>query len=121
MKPDAKLTHVLTNIRPKDTVLEPLLDPRDSLPDGRVAYRLVLTYSFNVGEGGKFKAAVPLTNGWVKAPTTGCLTSGWIGSWVQDGWLATRSVQACAHSLTFFLALLRHCTCTYTTIPWRVS
>lgn len=63
MKPDAKLTHVLTNIRPKDTVLEPLLDPRDSLPGRRVAYRLVLTYSFSVSEGGKYKAAVPLTNG----------------------------------------------------------
>jgi hypothetical protein len=66
IKPEAKLTHVLSSIRPKDFVLEPLLDPRDSLPGGRVAYRLVLSYSFSVSEGGKHKAAVPLTNGWVQ-------------------------------------------------------
>jgi hypothetical protein len=65
IKPDAKLTHVLTSLRPKESVLEPLLDPRDSLPGGRVAYRLVLSYSFSVSEGGKYKAAVPLTNGCV--------------------------------------------------------
>lgn len=63
IKPDAKLTHVLASVRPKDSTLEPLLDPRDSLPGGRVAYRLVLSYSFSVSEGGKYKAAVPLTNG----------------------------------------------------------
>lgn len=66
IKPEAKLTRLLTPIRPKDTTLEPLLDARDSLPGGRVAYRLVLTYAFSVSEAGKFTAALPLTNGSVR-------------------------------------------------------
>lgn len=65
IKPDAKLTSVLTSVRPKDSVLEPLLDQRDSLPVGRVAYRLVLSYTFTISEGGKYTPAVPLTNGCV--------------------------------------------------------
>jgi hypothetical protein len=38
--------------------------PRDELPDGRVIYRCVLTYKVSVTEGGKFEAAIPLTNGY---------------------------------------------------------
>lgn len=62
IKPDAKLTHINLSVKPKDTVIEPLLDPRDCLPGGRVAYRLVLTYGFKVTEHGKYKPCVPLTN-----------------------------------------------------------
>lgn len=80
IKPEAKLTHVLSSIRPKDSVLEPLLDPRDSLPGGRVAYRLVLSYSFSVSEGGKYKAAVPLTNGWVQGVRLGLRPLRWSGA-----------------------------------------
>lgn len=63
LKPEAKLSSVLTSLRPKEALIEPLLDSRDSLPGGRVAYRLLLSYGFNITEGGKYKAAVPLTNG----------------------------------------------------------
>ncbi|WIA34935.1 hypothetical protein OEZ86_013218 [Tetradesmus obliquus] len=62
VKPEAKLTHANLSIKPKEATVEPLLDPRDCLPGGRVAYRLVLTYGFNVTEGGKYKPCVPLTN-----------------------------------------------------------
>ncbi|KAF6251901.1 subtilase family-domain-containing protein [Scenedesmus sp. NREL 46B-D3] len=62
VKPEAKLTHANVSLRPKEAVLEPLLDARDGLPGGRVAYGLVLSYGFTVAEGGKYKPCVPLTN-----------------------------------------------------------
>eukprot|EP00879_Flechtneria_rotunda_P015304 GHRR01015998.1.p1 GENE.GHRR01015998.1~~GHRR01015998.1.p1 ORF type:complete len:502 (+),score=120.67 GHRR01015998.1:1072-2577(+) len=62
IKPEAKLTQLNLSLKPKDTVLEPLLDPRDCLPGGRVAYRLILNYSFSITESGKYKPCVPLTN-----------------------------------------------------------
>jgi len=63
LKPEAKLSAVLTSLRPKEALIEPLMDSRDSLPGGRVAYRLLLSYGFTISEGGKYIAAVPLTNG----------------------------------------------------------
>lgn len=62
IKPEAKLTHLNLTLKPQASALEPLLDPRDSLPGGRVAYRLLLSYSFELAEGGKYKASLPLTN-----------------------------------------------------------
>jgi hypothetical protein len=67
IKPAAQLTHLLTPLRPSEAVVEPLLDGRDCLPGGRVSYRLVLRYTFSVAEKGSYKAAVPLTNGCVRA------------------------------------------------------
>jgi hypothetical protein len=62
LKPEAKLTHITSSVKPKDSQLEPLLDPRDCLPGGRVTYRLVLSYAFSISEGGKYKPLVPVTN-----------------------------------------------------------
>lgn len=36
--------------------------PRDTLPVGRVTYRLLLTYKFKAEEAGKYKPTVPLIN-----------------------------------------------------------
>lgn len=62
VKPQASLTRLLASHKPKEAVIEPLLDPRDVLPGRRVSYRLVLSYAFTLTEGGKFTPSVPLTN-----------------------------------------------------------
>lgn len=36
--------------------------PRDTLPPGRVVYRLLLTYKLAVGEAGKYTTTVPSLN-----------------------------------------------------------
>ncbi|KAF5831376.1 Tripeptidyl peptidase II-domain-containing protein, partial [Dunaliella salina] len=68
VKPEAKLTHVHIPVRPvapsggKASLMEPLATGRDTLPNGRIIYRMVLTYKFTPAESGKHKVTVPGLN-----------------------------------------------------------
>ncbi|KAK9809052.1 hypothetical protein WJX72_008467 [[Myrmecia] bisecta] len=65
VNPGAKLTHVRIPLRPAETQLAPLLDPRDALPEGRVIHSLMLTYKLSVAEAGKHKPTLPMLNKYV--------------------------------------------------------
>lgn len=45
----------MTPLRPCDSVLEPLMSPRDALPNSTIIYRLILTYKFSLSEAGKVR------------------------------------------------------------------
>ncbi|GLI68325.1 hypothetical protein VaNZ11_012720 [Volvox africanus] len=62
IKPEAKLTSLHIPLRPVEATLEPLTAERDALTDGRVVYRLLLTYKTTLSEPGKFKPSLPLIN-----------------------------------------------------------
>ncbi|GIM09954.1 hypothetical protein Vretimale_13739 [Volvox reticuliferus] len=62
IKPEAKLTSLHIPLRPVEASLEPLTAERDALTDGRVVYRLLLTYKTTLSEPGKFKPSLPLIN-----------------------------------------------------------
>ncbi|GLC44539.1 hypothetical protein PLESTB_000062200 [Pleodorina starrii] len=62
IKPEAKLTCLHIPLRPVETSLEPLTEDRDALTDGRVIYRLLLTYKTSLSEAGKYKPCLPLIN-----------------------------------------------------------
>ncbi|GIL53884.1 hypothetical protein Vafri_9378 [Volvox africanus] len=62
IKPEAKLTSLHIPLRPVEASLEPLTAERDALTDGRVIYRLLLTYKTALSEPGKFKPSLPLIN-----------------------------------------------------------
>ncbi|KAG2453913.1 hypothetical protein HYH02_002116 [Chlamydomonas schloesseri] len=62
IRAEAKLTHLNIPLRPSDSSLEPLTAARDALTEGRVVYRLLLTYKTTVGEAGKYKPCLPLIN-----------------------------------------------------------
>ena len=59
VKPEAKLTTLQWGLRPNESALEPLSTPRDTLPEGRVVYRLVLGYKLAVTEAGKYMVSLP--------------------------------------------------------------
>ncbi|KAG2434097.1 hypothetical protein HXX76_007824 [Chlamydomonas incerta] len=62
VKAEAKLTHLNIPLRPSESSLEPLTAARDALTEGRVVYRLLLTYKTSVAEAGKYKPCLPLIN-----------------------------------------------------------
>ena len=59
VKPEAKLNALQWAVRPYETALEPLSTPRDTLPDGRVVYCLILMYKLSVTEAGKHVVTLP--------------------------------------------------------------
>eukprot|EP00198_Chlamydomonas_reinhardtii_P006605 XP_001695941.1 predicted protein [Chlamydomonas reinhardtii] len=62
IRAEAKLTHLNIPLRPSESSLEPLTAARDALTEGRVVYRLLLTYKTTAGEAGKYKPCLPLIN-----------------------------------------------------------
>jgi hypothetical protein len=57
--------------------LHPLLCTADTLPNGRVIYRSVLTYKLSVQEAGSYKPYLPAFQKWVKrAGGPACLGGG---------------------------------------------
>ena len=62
MAPVAKLDRLLISVRPSETRLSPLSWARDSLPEGRTAHALVLTYKFSLAEDGKVTPSLPMLN-----------------------------------------------------------
>ncbi|KAG2491863.1 hypothetical protein HYH03_009817 [Edaphochlamys debaryana] len=62
VKPEARLTSLRIPLRPAESALEPLTAERDALTEGRVAYRLLLTYRTTLAEAGKYKPCLPLVN-----------------------------------------------------------
>ncbi len=64
VKPQARLDTLRIPLRPTEAELAPLAAPRDTLPEGRVTHRLLLTYKLSLAEGGKFTPTLPLLNRW---------------------------------------------------------
>lgn len=62
VKPEARLTSLSIPLRPSEATLEPITADRDALTDGRVTYRLLLTYKATLTEAGKYKPTMPLIN-----------------------------------------------------------
>ena len=60
--PQAKLEVLRIPLRPSEAELAPLCAPRDTLPQGRVTHRLLLTYKLTLAEGGKVTPTLPLLN-----------------------------------------------------------
>lgn len=65
MKPQAKLDVLCIPLRPVESELSTLAGPRDTLWDGRVTHRLILTYKFSLAEGGKVTPTLPMLNRYV--------------------------------------------------------
>ena len=61
-KPKARLTTRRSILAPTDAVVRPLKADRDRLPDGRVAYELVLTYVFEQPELGRVTPRFPFND-----------------------------------------------------------
>lgn len=57
-----KLDVLRIPLRPSESELAPLLGPRDTLPEGRVTHRLILTYKLSLAEGGKVTPTLPMLN-----------------------------------------------------------
>ncbi len=72
-----KLDTLRIPLRPTDAELAPLPFPRDTLPEGRVTHRLILTYKLSMAEAGKVTPTLPMLNGW--APREGWCVLGWDG------------------------------------------
>lgn len=62
VKPQARLDTLRIPLRPCEAELAPLASPRDTLPEGRVTHRLLLTYKLSLAEGGKITPTLPLLN-----------------------------------------------------------
>lgn len=60
MRPEARLTSVQWGLRPSEYRVEPLATPRDTLPEGRVVSRLLLSYKLSVSEPGWFTLRTPV-------------------------------------------------------------
>ncbi|PRW39066.1 Tripeptidyl-peptidase 2 isoform A [Chlorella sorokiniana] len=65
VKPQAKLDVLRIPLRPAEAELAPLLGARDTLPEGRVTHRLLLTYKLKLEEGGKVTPTLPALNRYV--------------------------------------------------------
>ncbi|GAB4814120.1 hypothetical protein N2152v2_001166 [Parachlorella kessleri] len=65
IKPQVKLDTLRIPLRPTDAELAPLPFPRDTLPQGRVTHRLILTYKLSMAEAGKVTPTLPMLNGYV--------------------------------------------------------
>lgn len=64
VKPSAKLDTLRISLRPTDAELAPLATPRDTLWEGRVTHRLLLTYKLSLAEAGKVTPTLPALNRW---------------------------------------------------------
>ncbi|GAX82749.1 hypothetical protein CEUSTIGMA_g10175.t1 [Chlamydomonas eustigma] len=62
VKPEAKLSALQWGLRPFETSLSSFSTSRDTLPEGRVLYRLILSYKLNVAEAGKHLVSLPSIN-----------------------------------------------------------
>lgn len=60
--PQLKLDVLRIPLRPTDAELSPLPWPRDTLPEGRVIHRLILTYKLSLAEAGKVTPTLPMLN-----------------------------------------------------------
>ncbi|GFR48785.1 hypothetical protein Agub_g10733, partial [Astrephomene gubernaculifera] len=60
VRPEARLTQLHIPLRPAEAVLEPATGERDALPEGRVVYRLLLSYRTSLSEPGKYRPCMPL-------------------------------------------------------------
>lgn len=65
IKPTAKLDTLRMSLRPTESEFHALNSPRDRLPGCRSIYRLVLTYSLPLSEGGKITPRLPALNNYV--------------------------------------------------------
>ena len=74
--PQAKLDVLRIPLRPSEAELAPLCAPRDTLPEGRVTHRLLLTYKLTLAEGGKVTPTLPLLNRCEGGRTAGCCADG---------------------------------------------
>ena len=57
--PSARFTHLQVGLRPHNSILLAEKDLRDSLPDGRMTYKLLLEYKFSLPEARKVKPHLP--------------------------------------------------------------
>ena len=63
VKAEAKLNTLHWGLRPFESALRPLATPRDTLPEGRVVYSLILGYKLSVTEAGKHMVTLPRWEG----------------------------------------------------------
>ena len=64
LEPSASLTKVRTQLRPIKSSIQPLpRGPRDTLPQGRQIYEVILTYAITIPAKGKAKPTFPYLNG----------------------------------------------------------
>ena len=75
-----KLDTLRIPLRPTEAELAPLPFPRDTLPEGRVTHRLILTYKLTMTEAGKVTPTLPMLNGWGQGQGFGCWVW-WAPTW----------------------------------------
>lgn len=71
VKPAAKLDVLRIPLRPAEAELAPLATPRDTLWEGRVTHRLLLTYKLSMAEAGKVTPTLPMLNRRAGVPGSG--------------------------------------------------
>jgi hypothetical protein len=96
VQPRAKLDTLHIPLRPAEAELAPLGTPRDTLWEGRVIHRLLLTYKLSLTEGGQVTPTLPMLNrcGWLGVTCMWFVHEGW-GTCGQAGRQAGRQAGHC--------------------------